>query len=125
MENLDATLDLMIDRLLNYDEIAFLDLVQYVWRRGWKLENANNTDLADPLKAAIRACLIERMVEIWSAPPKNSAEKSPSWCKDVPPLKTPFSVIKPEDQDFWAKEPGNSIFAKRNIFAPQEFMFFL
>jgi hypothetical protein len=125
MESLDTTLDLMVDRVLDYDEIAFLDLVQYVWRRGWKLENASNTELSDPLRAAIRACLIERMVEIWNAPPKNSNEKSPSWCGDVPPVNIHFSVIKPENQNFWAEEPENDIFARKNIFAPKEFMFFL
>ena len=32
MENLDETLDKMVDHLVAYDEIPFLDLVQFVWR---------------------------------------------------------------------------------------------
>ncbi|VUD62040.1 hypothetical protein TDB9533_02955 [Thalassocella blandensis] len=125
MENLDSTLDLMIDKVLAYDEIAFLDLVQFVWRRGWALETATDEQTTDPLRRALRACLVERMVEIWNAPPKNASEKAPTWCVDVPALQERFSVIKPEDQSFWDNEPENKIFAKRNIFAPKEFMFFL
>ena len=125
MENLDQTLDLMVEQLLKYDEIAFLDLVQFVWRRGWKLENATLSESKDPLKQALRASLIERMVDIWNAPPKNSDEKVPVWCEAVPAVSERFWVIKPEDRYLWESEPANAIFAKRNIFAPKEFMFFL
>ncbi|WP_226642203.1 hypothetical protein [Microbulbifer variabilis] len=125
MENLDSTLDLMIDKILEHDEIAFLDLIQLVWRRGWELESATDRHPASPLLHALRACLVERMVEIWNAPPKNANEKVPSWCGEVPALQERFSVIKPADQSFWKKEPSNQIFEKRNIFAPKEFMFFL
>lgn len=125
MENLDSTLDLMIDKVLAYDEIAFLDLVQFVWRRGWALDTATDEKTTDPLRRVLRACLVERMVEIWNAPPKSADEKAPSWCADVSALQERFSVIKPEEQSFWDNEPENEIFAKRNIFAPKEFMFFL
>lgn len=125
MENLDSTLDLMIDKVLAYDEIEFLDLVQFVWRRGWALDTAKDEQITVPLRRALRACLVERMVEIWNAPPKNANEKAPSWCADVPALQERFSVIKPEEQSFWDNEPENEIFSKRNIFAPKEFMFFL
>jgi len=125
MENIDSTLNLMVDKILAYDEIAFLDLVQFVWRRGWALDTSTYEETTDPLRGALRACLVERMVEIWNAPPKNANEKSPNWCADVPALQKRFSVIKPEDQSFWENEPENKIFAKRNVFAPKEFMFFL
>ena len=125
MENLDKALDMMIDRLLAHDEIALLDLVQLVWRRGWRLENSTASRSQDALHSALRACLVERMVEIWNAPPKNSDEKVPEWCETIPAVRDCFSVIKPEEQSFWEREPANEIFAKRNIFAPKEFMFFL
>lgn len=125
MESLDSTLDLMVDKLLDYDEIAFLDLVQFIWRRGWKLEAASEPLEKDGLRKALKACLIERMVEIWNAPPKNSNECSPEWCDRVPAIEERFSVIKPEEQAFWEGELASPIFEKRNIFAPKEFMFFL
>jgi hypothetical protein len=37
----------------------------------------------------------------------------------------PLSVIAPEFMRFWDGETGSPIFAKRNIFAPSEFMYFL
>lgn len=125
MESLDNTIDMMVDRLLAYDEIAFLDLVQFVWRRGWTLESASDNEPLDPLRRALKACLIERMVDVWNAPPKSSDERVPEWCENVPAVHERFSVIKPEEQSFWSGEPANEIFAKRNIFAPKEFMFFL
>ncbi|MDL1969078.1 MAG: hypothetical protein LWW97_11220 [Deltaproteobacteria bacterium] len=51
--------------------------------------------------------------------------KAPEWCAAVQPLDEPFSVISPENRSFWEDEKGNPIFAKRNIFAPEQFMFFL
>lgn len=77
------------------------------------------------LKQALKACLLERMVEVWNAPPKNGDEKAPGWCKSIPALAVRFSVIKPEEQEFWKDELSSPVFAKRNIFAPKEFMFFL
>ena len=125
MENLDLTLNQMVDHLIDHDEISFLDLVQFVWRREWPLESAGEPDDELPLRRALKACLVERLVEIWNAPPKNSHEAIPSWCSKIPALQDAFTVIKPEEQSLWEDEPGNAIFGKRNIFAPKEFMFFL
>jgi len=125
METLDSTLDKMVDALLAYDEIPFLDLVQYVWRRAWPLSSANEPQDKDPLRRALKGCLLERMAELWNAPPKNANESVPDWCQAVPAVEERFSVIEPENQSFWENEPPSPIFEKRNIFAPKEFMFFL
>ena len=125
MEDLDAVLDSMTDKLLAYDEIAFLDLVQYIWRRGWPLETASRPSDNSALRCALKACIIERMVDIWASPPKNTEALAPAWCSNIPALTERFSVIKPAEQSFWEDEPSNPIFEKRNIFAPKEFMFFL
>ena len=125
MDNLDDALDKMVDYLLSYEEIEFLDLVQYVWRRGWPMASAQIPNDTDPLRRALKASLIERMVEIWSSPPKNSPEQAPEWCASIPPTPERFSVISPEDEALWIEEPPCPVFEKRNIFAPKEFMFFL
>ncbi|MBC6904195.1 hypothetical protein DWB84_01745 [Saccharophagus sp. K07] len=125
MENLDTTLDRMVDALVAHEEIQFLDLVQYVWRRGWPLSSAKKPNDNDALRLALKACLIERMVEIWNAPPKNSNEQVPDWCEKVPSSPAHFSVISPESRVFWENEDGSPIFQRRNIFAPRDFMFFL
>jgi hypothetical protein len=125
LDGIDKTLDQMVDHLLAHNEIAFQDLVQFIWRRGWLLVLVSEPQDTDPLRRALKACLVERMVELWSGPPKNSPESIPSWCEAVPPVIEHFSVIKPNDQAFWSSEPANEIFNKRNIFAPKEFMYFL
>jgi hypothetical protein len=125
MENLDTTLDRMVDALVAHEEIQFLDLVQYVWRRGWSLSSAKKPNDNDALRLALKACLLERMVEIWNSPPKNSNEQVPGWCEKVPSSPVHFSVISPENQVFWENEEGSPIFQRRNIFAPRDFMFFL
>jgi hypothetical protein len=125
MENLDKTLDKMVDHLVAYDEIPFLDLVQFVWRRDWRLCLAAKPNDTAPLRLALKACLIERMVEIWNAPPKNSNETVPVWFKEVPAVKEHFSVISPGERDIWQNEISSPVFEKRNIFAPAQFMFFL
>ena len=125
MESLDLVLDRMADHILSYEEIEFLDLVQYVWRREWPLCEASKPKDEDPLRLAIKASLLERMVEIWNSPPKNSAEKVPKWCASIPGVENEFSVISPEKMQLWENEPGSEVFKKRNIFAPEQFMFFL
>jgi hypothetical protein len=129
MENNNLTLalalDRMVDHLLVYDEMPFLDLVQKVWRKQWNLDAAPFPANADPLRLALSACLLERMAEVWSQAPKNTPSTPPAWCQTVPALAEPFSVISPEFMRFWEGETGAPIFAKRNIFAPTEFMYFL
>lgn len=129
MENnaadLDLVLDKMVDHLLRFDEIPFLDLVQHVWRRGWDIALARDPCEADTLRYALKACILERMAEIWSQPPKNQPVATPAWCKNVPPFERTFSVIKPELERYWKGDLASPVFEKRNIFAPKEFMFFL
>lgn len=72
-----------------------------------------------------KASILERMVEIWNAAPRNASESAPPWCAAVPAVDQPFSVISPEYRSFWEDEPGSPAFAKRNIFAPKAFMFFV
>jgi len=125
MEKIDELLDQMVDHLLAYEEIPFLDLVQEVWRRGWSLSSVNLPQDRDPLRRALKACIVERMVEIWNSPPKNLRESVPVWCESVPSVEERFSIIRPSEQEFWKDEPSSPIFERRNIFAPREFMFFL
>ena len=125
MTNIDAVLDKMTNKILAYDEIAFLDMVQYVWRRGWSLESAKKPMNDSPIRLALKACILERMVEIWGLPPKNISGAPPTWCKEVPALQERFNVIPTGEQHHWKNESGNPTFAKRNIYAPMEYMYFL
>jgi hypothetical protein len=124
-DGLAGLLDKMVDYLLQYEEIPFLDLVQEIWRRGYDISTAPVPLDGLAIRCALKACILERMAEIWCTPPKNTPTEPPLWCHSVPPLKEHFSVVAPEFASFWVGEEGSNIFAKRNIFAPKEFMFFL
>lgn len=125
MADIDKILDKMVDHVIKFEEIEFLDLVQFVWRRAWELNSAQDSSDEDPLRYALKACLLERMAEIWSSPPKNIPTLAPIWCKDVPAVTRHFSVVDLSQAELWKDEPCSEVFEKRNIFAPKQFMFFL
>ena len=125
MDSIETVLDRMVDRLIGHDEIAFLDDVQLVWRRGWSISDVSDPKEADPLRYALKACILERMAEIWSSPPRNVNTIPPEWCMNVPPIKERFSVVNEDYHSMWEADLASSVFSKRNIFAPKEFMFFL
>ncbi len=125
MDNPSSLLDRMVDHLLAHEEIPFLDLVQQVWRRGWRLEEIADPVDTDPLRYALKACVLERMAEIWGSPPRNVQSSAPPWCERVPAAPVQFSVVSPDYEEVWREEEPSPIFAKRNIFAPRQFMFFV
>jgi len=107
------------------EEIPFLDLVQFVWRRGWNLSSAVDPRELDPIRYALKASILDRMIELWIAPPRSGSESSPEWCSHVPPSRETFSVIHPDHMEMWRDEPWCPACRERNIFAPESFMFFL
>jgi len=124
-DDINHALDRMVDNLLAYNEIPFLDDVQYIWHRGWSLDAAEDPKDQDPLRYALKACILERLVEVLSMPPRNVEARPPHWCQSVPAVEKKFSVISEEYRDMWENDRESPVFAKRNIFAPKEFMFFL
>lgn len=120
-----AALEKMVSHLLVHEEMPFLDLVQYSWRCGWEIADVGDPEDDDELRYALKACILERMAEIWSAPPKNCPSRAPDWCRNVPPVAVRFAVHSPEYASYWENETFSPVFMKRNIFAPREFMFFV
>jgi predicted XRE-type DNA-binding protein len=121
----EAILDRMCDSLIRKDTISFMDDVQLFWRKEWELSSVADPHEKDALKYALKACLLERMTEVWNAPPKLHSSAAPSWCVRVPPIQKKFSVIPDEYQKFYEGDLESPIFGKRNIFAPRDFMFFV
>lgn len=120
----EQTLNRMVDSILSGNEIAVAEEVQYFWRQGWKLGAINDPREGDPLRYALKACLVERLHEIWTTPPKNRTDNIPAWCETVGPVETPFSIVKEADK-YLFENFTSDIFAKRNIYAPKEYLFFV
>jgi len=102
-----------------------MDDVQLFWRKQWDLSLVPDPCEKNALRYALNACLLERMAEVWSAPPKCCPSKPPEWCKHVPPIQGEFSVIPDKYRKFFDGDLVSPIFNKRNIFAPRNFMFFV
>ena len=120
----NTCLNRMVIYLLKYDETSFKDEVQNFWRNRWVIKDIPDPKDSDELVYALKACIVERMVEIWNSPPKNQNESAPEWCEHVKPYTIGFSVI-PDDMKEIFKSYTSDIFGKRNVFAPHDFMFFV
>lgn len=121
----EIVLDQMCDSVIQKDTVAFMDDVQFFWRKQWDLAQVPDPREKDALKYALKACFIERMAEVWSEPPKSQPMSIPTWCQRVPAVQKEFSVIPEEYREFYDGDLVSPIFAKRNIFAPRDFMFFV
>lgn len=117
-------LNRMVKYLLRDDDLSVREEVQYFWRQKWAIKDIKKPRRTDDLTLALKACIVERMVEVWNAPPKNQNESVPEWCCGVPALDQEFSVISKEYRHFFEDDPSD-IFGKRNIFAPRNYLFFV
>jgi hypothetical protein len=113
----------MCEAVLAHDAVGVMAEVQFFWGAGWPIADIPRPSDKDPLRLAIKACLIERMAEVWSAPPKNEAATAPAWCSEIGPVAAEFSVVSPEYRNSFALE--SPVFRKRNLFAPRDYLFFV
>lgn len=118
-----VVLDRMCDAVLAHDSIAVMAEVQYFWGAEWQIADVPLPHDQDALRLAVKACLIERMAEVWTAPPKHEPSTPPTWCADILPIASEFSVVPPEFRDSFALQ--SPTFRKRNIFAPRDYLFFV
>jgi predicted XRE-type DNA-binding protein len=121
----ESVLDRMCDAILRKNTVAFMDDVQLFWGNQWDLAQVADPHEKDALKYALKACFLERMAEVWAAPPKSQPALAPAWCQRVPAVQKDFSVIPNEYREFYEGDFISPIFNQRNIFAPRDFMFFV
>lgn len=119
---LDNHLDIMVKNLLNHNDLEFKQGVQDFCRQYHcqdvpKPKDKNTTILA--LKAAI----VERLVEIMNGFPRNLDEKAPQWCEGVGAGDRVLKLAPDDVLDIETEfcEP----FLKRNIYATKNFMFYI
>lgn len=101
--------------------IAALDAVQALYRSGVALAEIPAPSDIDPRVRAIKASVLERLVEVWGAPPHDRPhERAPSWCSAIEPSPEEIWLIPPD----FAGHPLDPTFGRRNIRALANFLMF-
>lgn len=119
---LDQLLDQMSDFLLSGHEIEFSDMVLDWYRDGYRCSQTPKPTDTDKLKLAIKASIVERMVEVFNSPPHNSDQKVPAWCDDIGAFDKP---VKLQSERLLEGEKYCRVFEKRNLIVVKNFMFFV
>lgn len=122
--DLDRVLSNAILHFLNFEEMKLMSCVRHIWAKEWKLQNAAYFEDEPKLNQAIRASLIEALVDVWRKKGDNSVF-APGWCQTVPGLEQTIYAIKPNLRSLFESDLKNPFFAKRNIDAPSDFLFFI
>ena len=65
-------LDRITDSILNHDLVELKGEVQHFWRNNWKISQVPDPKDQDPLRYAIKASVLERLVQVWNFKIQNS-----------------------------------------------------
>ena len=77
---------------------------------------------ADPLRVALKACIVERLVEMLNSLPHDDDQSVPAWTAGVPALPSPMPL---QSARLLEGEVFNDIFEKRNFLVTRNFMYFV
>lgn len=124
-----ASLDRMVMAAMQHDSVGLQGEVQYFWRQGWRIAHVPDPQDGDPVRYALKACLLERMVQVWNFRTKlleedRKREQSPKWCKTVPRVPERVALVRPEHVVVFADD-YSPVFMKRNFLAPKEALLFI
>lgn len=120
----------MVDHLLahaaDHDDldhlVQALDIVQMWCWENVRLEDIPAPTGMDATRMALAASVIERLVEVYRAPPHNQPQQAPAWCSAVPPSPVEIWLVQP----VWAGGAAlNPIFQRRNIMALENVLSFV
>ena len=117
-----ALLDDIASKLLLGDEIAFSDLILDWYRENLECGSVPRPKDNDKLRLAVKASIVERLVEVLNAPPHSGNQAPAPWCDSIEPLKEPMKLQSDrllEDEDYC------QAFEKRNLYVVSNFMFFI
>lgn len=121
-ETLQAALERLADQLLMNDEMGFSVGVASWYRKKYPCELTPRPTDTDPLRLAVKASIMERLVEVANNPPWNGEERVPRWCADIPGIDAP---LKLQSDRLLEDEVYCPAFAKRNLIVVGNFMFFV
>jgi len=112
----------MADNLLSGNEIEFSEQVLDWFRNGYRCRSVPRPDDDDFRRLAVKASIVERMVEVFNSPPHNDKQKIPDWCDDIGPIK---DRVKLQSERLLEGEDYCSAFEKRNLLVVKNFMYFI
>lgn len=121
-EAMATILDRMADSLLAGDEIAFSDLVLDWHRSQYECLLTPKPADTDSLKLALKASIIERLVEVLNMPPHSENQSPPSWANSVNGVD---ETVKLQSDRLLEDEDYCEAFEKRGFLAVKNFMFFI
>ncbi|MBI3562840.1 MAG: hypothetical protein HY080_14100 [Gammaproteobacteria bacterium] len=119
---LDNELDTMVDYLLAGEEIEFSDAVQEWYRKGYECQRIPQPTDLKPLRLAVKASVVERLVEVLNSPPRRGHQVVPEWCRSIKGLDEP---LKLQSERLLVDEQFCEPFAKRNLLVLKNFMYFV
>ncbi|MEO0442123.1 MAG: helix-turn-helix domain-containing protein [Pseudomonadota bacterium] len=117
-----ALLDKMANLLLNGDEIAFSDLVLDWYRSEFECQLTPKPSDTDARILALKASIIERLVEVFNMAPHNANQSVPHWVNSV---KGVDEVVKLQSDRLLEDEDYCDAFKKRGFLVAKNFMFFI
>lgn len=119
---LDDYLEKMVQYLLNHEEIKFKQSVQDFVRDHHCIDIPMPHD-RNTTKLALKAALVERLVEIMNSFPRFMHEQAPAWCSEIGPGERELKLAA--DDVLELESEYCQPFYKRNIYATKNFMFFI
>ena len=120
--NLDTQLNIMTNHLLKGDEIEYSECTLYWYRMDYQCQNVPKPTDIDITRLAVKASIIERLVEVLNTPPRNKHQSVPPWCIQIKKLKTP---LKLQSSRLLDSELLCDVFHKRNLQVVKNFMYFV
>lgn len=115
-------LDKMANLLLCGDEIAFSDFVLDWHRNEFECQLIPKPTDTDAHKLALKASIVERLVEVFNMPPHNALQSVPNWTSSV---KGVNEVVKLQSDRLLEDEDYCAAFEKRGFLVAKNFMFFI
>ncbi|WP_246125177.1 hypothetical protein [Exilibacterium tricleocarpae] len=117
---MSSMLDQMADLLLAGDEIAFSDLVRDWHRSEYECQLTPKPVDADSRKLALKASIVERLVEVLNMPPHNANQSAPPWTNSVSGF---GEVVKLQSDRLLEDEDYCEAFEKRGFLVAKNFIF--
>lgn len=115
-------LDKMANLLLCGDEIAFSDLILDWYRSEFECQLIPKPTDTDPRKLALKASIVERLVEVFNMPPHNANQSAPSWTNLIIGVN---EGVKLQSDRLLDDEDYCEAFEKRGFLVAKNFMFFI